>query len=1485
MSKINALRIINLNYNNNAIHIDDETFRFDGDSTLMSLRNGGGKSVIVQMMIAPFVHKSYRNTKDRPFTSFFTTNKPTFILVEWVLDGNVGYVLTGMMIRKNQNSIEAEEKDELEIINFVSEYKERCKWDINNLAVIENSGQGKKLKGFGYCKQLFENLKKDKITEFNYFDMNNNQQSKRYFEKLKEFQIDCKEWETIIKKINLKESGLSDLFAEAKDEKGLIEKWFLEAVENKLNKEKSRIKEFESLVIKYMMQYKENQSKIQRKEIISKFEEEAIEISKKAVEYKHAAEEQAAYENRIACLIKLYEKSRNSMELQKEKIEAVMKEIEEAIARNEYEEISCDIYRLQDKKELFIRDYELLLRQKEQAEIDSEQIGKKLHIQECAKYYKDYVEASRDQQLCENRLEIAKKEETELTPERERIGYNLKCRYEVQRDRVEKSIKDLENQIKLALEEEEKLKQIKSEHEKEKEMLSTNLGILKTKIRSYDEEEQNYNVRFGESLMRNILGEYEPATLELKNKEYADNHVKTSRNAMDVKKQKERLDEKVRLLGRQLEDMQKEDILCGELVKSFGKEIADYDEELNARRVIVQYVTLSEENIFNKEIIVEAFDKKIAELEDVRRSLEKEYDKIEKELSQLKKGTVLKLPKDFKIALDSLDIQHVYGMEWLKKNGKTPEENERLVDNNPFIPYAIILSKGDLEKLQKGNLNLYTSFPIPIIKREDLEKIYGDDHTSLDDRISRRDHTAIEEMDKVNFFVMFNKNLLDPEKLARLIQKKEEELQRKWEQIVIRKSELNSYTEKKELIKNHKVEKELYDKVKQNLEQAIKQKSIFEIKIVEIKDEQIKSNEALNQIIEEIYKYENELKKWKEQIEEFTKLCSKYEAYVFNKKSLLQLEVNIDAITKDLHDINERLEKLANNLSEARQDRYEKKLKLEEVSDKLSLYARYVEGELSNKDTEDLEARYKAITEKISNDQQLLEDQLRSAATRFKKCESQLIKKAQKYNINQQEYEHIVYDTFIENQLEEELEHKKQEIQELIDQGNHVDKNLAVLEHEIKVEYKRLKEKCNKEKPVLRENITQINFKKVTNEKKEEKRKEQEKLDQVVSKIVNYENSLSIFAEYSNFEVKEEIIFPENFDIMSAKDFSDYNGAIRRDYRQSVKLKSDQQGKLRDVLNKVARIEEFSEEFYLKPIEMLIELLDDADAVIIQLNTILNSYHSLMEKLLIDIAFIDREKEKVNELLLDYILEVHNNLGKIDKNSTITIRGKSIKMLRIILPVWEENETLYGVRIKDYIEELTSKALIAIDNNENMEELIGKRITTKNLYDAVIGISNIEIKLYKIEEQREYPITWAEVSKNSGGEGFLSAFVILSSLLYYMRRDDTDLFAEREEGKVLVMDNPFAQTNSSHLLKPLMDIAKKTNTQLICLSGLGGDSIYNRFDNIYVMNLVSSNMRKGMQYLKSEHIKGMEDNSEEMVLSRIMIEDESDGFYKQERLF
>ena len=49
--------------------------------------------------------------------------------------------------------------------------------------------------------------------------------------------------------------------------------------------------------------------------------------------------------------------------------------------------------------------------------------------------------------------------------------------------------------------------------------------------------------------------------------------------------------------------------------------------------------------------------------------------------------------------------------------------------------------------------------------------------------------------------------------------------------------------------------------------------------------------------------------------------------------------------------------------------------------------------------------------------------------------------------------------------------------------------------------------------------------------------------------------------------------------------------------------------------------------------------------------------------------------------------------------------------------------------------------------------------------------------------------------------------------------------------------------------------------------GLGGESIYHRFDNIYVLNLLAASLHTGTQYLKAEHLNGEE--PEDLVVSRI----------------
>ena len=413
---------------------------------------------------------------------------------------------------------------------------------------------------------------------------------------------------------------------------------------------------------------------------------------------------------------------------------------------------------------------------------------------------------------------------------------------------------------------------------------------------------------------------------------------------------------------------------------------------------------------------------------------------------------------------------------------------------------------------------------------------------------------------------------------------------------------------------------------------------------------------------------------------------------------------------------------------------------------------------------------------------------------------------------------------------------------------------------------------CAKKEPLAEEKIRQIDLKSAQNQAIHQIKELEKKKDIQDKKLQSYQENLTALSEYNNFLAGKETHFEQDFEKMNAKELRDFKGILIRDYNDINRSVQKCRENLAQILNKAARQEAFQDASYKTPLENMLKICDDADKVLQQLNVTIASYDSLMKQLEVDISMVESEKKNVTELLQDYIQNIHKNLARIGSNSTIKIREKSLKMLKITLPVWEDNEKLYNLRLSDFVDEITEEGIRLFENNENAQEYIGRKVTSKNLYDTVVGIGNVQIQLYKIEEQRERQISWNQVARNSGGEGFLSAFVILSSLLDYMRKDDSDIFMDIHEGKVLLMDNPFAQTNAEHLLKPLMNLAEKTNTQLICLTGLGGESIYNRFDNIYVLNLIEAHLRNGIQYLRSEHKKGEEKEVETILPTHIEIE-------------
>ena len=1469
MSKINAVRLINVNYNNNAIRISDECFHFNGESTLLSLRNGGGKSVLVQMMTAPFVHKRYRDAKDRPFESYFTTNKPSFILVEWVLDRQAGYVLTGMMVRRNQDTGDSR-GEALEMVNFVSEYREACMQDIHHLPVVEKGKKEMLLKNFSACRQMFELYKQDKSMQFFCYDMNNSAQSRQYFEKLLEYQINYKEWETIIKKVNLKESGLSDLFADCRDEKGLVEKWFLDAVESKLNKERNRMKEFQIILEKYVGQYKDNQSKIKRRDTIRAFEEEAVRIREKAELYRETDEKERSQENRVAHFIAELNTLRDAADGTYQDVLRHMQEIRDSIARVEYEKLSGEVYKLEDERNYHTSNRDMIEMEKDNLEREAERIEKLLQLLACAKQQEAVEEERSELEVVRQKLLAAQKKDEELEPERKLLGGRLRFYYgKKQEENIFRMEENKENQQQT----QNRIRELQGKTaslEQEIRQAAVEEGALKSRVQAYDRQEEAYHVRYQAELTRNILGEYEPGTLEILKKTYEKEQEESVRERLRKKKQQESGQENLRRLERTQEDIRGE-LIRKRMEKERQEEIqGNYERELEARRVILKYLNLEERQLFDTDAILRASNRKLQEIDGARRNLEKEEEELQKEYRRLTQGKTLEMPEELEKEFSSLGIHIVYGMEWLQKNGYTEEQNREIVRRHPFLPYALILSGRDLERLKGSAEGIYTSFPVPIIAREELAAS-GD---------SRKDHAeGIISLPGVSFYVLFNENLLNEEKLRLLVQEKEQQIRKLKDVIAIRRKEYEEYFQRRGVIENQAVTQERFDENAGLLEELTQKISELENSQRRIAQEYAKQRQELEMLEAEIWDADRQIDFQKRRMEDFVQLSEAYAVYGQDRTELEKCRKRAERLQQQKELAENQLEKKRENLRtlETAEDLLDRER--QKLQEKYLIYEKYElaaldsadisDWEAEQKNSEAMEIRYMAITGSMSLEMQELENQEKRAARRYEEETEELNHLRVKYRLKPGEWGNLRYSRKEESHQEVLLEDCRRKIENKRMLWSEADKQIAVTTQQIKDRIKRIQVECGQENPLPRREIQNQDFDARKNQLVYQEKELLKEADQLKNRLHSYDENLTALSEYNEFPMKEKVEWEEDFSGMSGRELRDFKGILIRDYNQLVRDRQSAKERLIQVLNQIVRREAFQEEYYKKPLECMLELTDDAGQVLRQLDITTQSYDNLMEKLEVDISRVEKEKDKIVELLEEYVREVHQNLGKIDHNSTITIRERPVKMLKIQLPEWEENESLYHVRLQDMIDEVTLKGIGIFERNENAQEYFGTRITTRNLYDTVIGIGNVQIRLYKVEEQREYPITWAEVAKNSGGEGFLSAFVILSSLLYYMRKDDTDIFADRNEGKVLLMDNPFAQTNAAHLLKPLMDMAKKTNTQLICLTGLGGESIYNRFNNIYILNLIAASLRSGMQYLKADHLRGNE--PETMIVSQIEV--------------
>ena len=149
MPSINRIRVNNVKYNFGTQFYDDFTMRMHGKNTLYDLANGGGKSVLMLLLLQNMIPNCTLDEKQPIEKLFRTGNGNTTIhsLVEWKLDAGDSkdgyrYMTTGFCARKAKEADEGAEKKNdvasIEYFNYCIFYREYNKNDIVNIPLVEN---------------------------------------------------------------------------------------------------------------------------------------------------------------------------------------------------------------------------------------------------------------------------------------------------------------------------------------------------------------------------------------------------------------------------------------------------------------------------------------------------------------------------------------------------------------------------------------------------------------------------------------------------------------------------------------------------------------------------------------------------------------------------------------------------------------------------------------------------------------------------------------------------------------------------------------------------------------------------------------------------------------------------------------------------------------------------------------------------------------------------------------------------------------------------------------------------------------------------------------------------------------------------------------------------------------------------------------------------------------------------------------------------
>lgn len=1401
MPVINRVRFVNISYDHR--NIKDCIFNmYDGSDALMNLSNGGGKSVMVQLMFQPILPGTSLN--ERHISKYLSKNNstPIHIMIEWLLDNtnNKQYYLTGICMALNKD--ESSEKGErntssYRYFTYTHTYSEGNELDIEHIPVRKINGKSYTLYSYN---EMFEEVKKSSRTkrDFNYFTRN---KLSEYEQNLSQHRIYKNEWK-LLQKINQHEGGLVEFFESCKTSDQLFDDWILKTISDVAPDNRKKLIECIASLVKPMIERSDN---LREKELFECLLTDTKRFNQNFSEYCHIYVKKEEKERSFAGVLR-YKKLEQQRAVEKTE-QAIT--IQEECAKEErhigMEEISEDVIDSDNKINELARK---LTDVEEKIDISEKILAK-------SKYNLDCMGASKYYSLikyCRNRINVARSvietlENDEKGVRLRNVGFTLYKKYcEMAENYSRKTYEHKRNIEKIELQ----LKSCDTDKKKletERDKLNNIIITLRNRIEDFQKKEAKYAELIGELPQRDIAGYLIDDSVEciLNN---LNNALKSAKStAESLESEKETVDRNIEKYKGD-EKRIRADIEEKQQKLSEVKSVLDNcNRQIEKLKCVLSEYEIDEKYLFEKKRNSGLIKEKITELNSKCDRFKRERDYKSGLLDKLNKKQ-LHIAHEFAGLLEENGIDYQTGEDFL--SNQPSEYFNSLISANPMLPYCFIVSDNDFRKV----LNIGNGFSVdricPVIRKSSIETSFTDSN--------------------ICFYSLFNRESISRETKESYGKRLESEIKELRDSISVLENDLRKSRSHLDVVENFDLTLEEYESIRIAVENEDKllnglesERSDNEKLLEEMRDRCIR-------IINDIWETKGIIKDKQNKINlfnEYIRLSENNMADISELDSKKELLKNTE---REIEDIDGNVVSLDKKKYDELNMQKDAEYNTQKYTDILADYSAYVSGEFIDVPIEQLEKEYEELSSRAGIQRAEQERICSQMSSEISANENSLRKFYS--GLSEKDYD-IEYneDRFLE--LEKEYKENDKRFNEAVNEKKRIESEIKLYTDKYNNAVKSLRKRYGTDKPLPVSEISGnyderldkcLEKKKSAKEDEDIFRKEERLLSGQINKIEKIipselENDSDIVPVQKDIDIESEMenLFNLRSDVSKkSRDMKNLYNEIKKSYENSGNT----------VVNSVIErmdfdgYDSFSECYYLY--EELLETEKNLVDQIQILNTLLYG--------------IENDKHQIIMQVYKYACKLHEEVIRIFSHARANLQDEKGRQKIMDIDMPDKLDTQAENRIEGFVDNelmkiMDNSAKENFDDNQVLNN-VNKAFSDRMIINTLTNMSKYKIRVYKVYEN---PVNnglklWEE--KNSNGEKFITYFIVFSALTEYSRMSSSTEVRDVTRS-VFLSDNPFGKMSSPHLLDALAEIARKYNLQLICFTALEQSSITNEFDLIY----------------------------------------------------